>query len=126
MRYVLGESCQELHNTLWGTAQQFVYCCWRVESRTLVAISIVKNGARFSFQSTRAIRSHLINAREQVRLRVHNEPVLLHRKWRICYSGKPTFLRRAFTPSGSSNPSWASKTFRNLERKSWKTVFPWS
>src|SRR5260370_21451374 len=120
MRYVLGESCQELHNTLWGTAQQFVYCCWRVESRTLVAISIVKNGARFSFQSTRAIRSHLINAREQVRLRVHNEPVLLHRKWRICYSGKPTFLLSP--PPEVRIHLGPPKTFRNLERNSWKTV----
>jgi 2-polyprenyl-3-methyl-5-hydroxy-6-metoxy-1,4-benzoquinol methylase len=30
-RFRIEESSQELHRTPWGTAQQFVYCCCRVE-----------------------------------------------------------------------------------------------
>ena len=30
-RFRIEESSQELHNTPWGTAQQFVYCCCRIE-----------------------------------------------------------------------------------------------
>ena len=30
-RFRIEESSQELHHTPWGTAQQFVYCCCRVE-----------------------------------------------------------------------------------------------
>jgi len=31
MRFQIEESSQELHHTPWGTVQQFVYCCCRVE-----------------------------------------------------------------------------------------------
>ena len=30
-RFRIEESSEEFHNTPWGTAQQFVYCCCRVE-----------------------------------------------------------------------------------------------
>ena len=30
-RFRIEESSKELHRTPWGTAQQFVYCCCRVE-----------------------------------------------------------------------------------------------
>jgi hypothetical protein len=30
-RFRIERSSEELHRTPWGTAQQFVYCCCRVE-----------------------------------------------------------------------------------------------